>query len=104
MSALLNETPQAEEEEKEGLRLTRCWASWEGDWTREKEEGGLRARPVLARSFRAGYHHSLALSVATQLARISAGGRDRRRSLATRWGSTSSWKDNSSRPDISLDL
>ena len=91
MSALLNESPQAEEEEeeKEGLRLTRCWASWEGDWTREKEEGGLRARPVLARSFRAGYQHSLAHSVATKLATISTGGRaalrDRERmSLATR--------------------
>ena len=87
MSALLNESPQAEKEkeEMEGLRVTRCWASCEGDWTREKEEpGGPRARPVLARSFRAGYQHSVAHSVATQLARISPGLDRQRMSLATR--------------------
>ena len=88
MSALLSQ-PDQEEEEEEGLKMTRCWASSGGDWSKEGEEGGLRARPVLARSVRAGYQHSLAHSVATQLARLSAGGRpatiDRERmSLATR--------------------
>ena len=96
MSALLSQPepspPADQEKEKEegkGLKITRCWASSGGDWTMEEEEGGQRARPVLARSVRAGYQHSLAHSVATQLARLSAGGRpdiiDRERmSLATR--------------------
>ena len=94
VSALLGEVlEEKEEEEKEGVRLTRCWASSGGDWRREQEEAGPRARPVVASSCRAGYQHSLALSVATQLAR---------RSPATRSGLVLQSTDN--KDDISSGL
>ena len=66
VSALLGESHQAEKEE-EGITITRCSATEAGDWSRDLED--LRPR-VLTRSVKDGYQHSIAHTVATELAMV----------------------------------